>query len=69
MKDGICPKCGATTVHYKRQDSRWFRPSLTTFEAISLNRYLGTSCGYAENYGADRHQRTRIAKNWPRATE
>jgi predicted nucleic-acid-binding Zn-ribbon protein len=69
MKDGTCPKCGATAVHAKSQEGSWFRPLLTTFEAIILTLYVCTSCGYAESYVADRRQIAKIAQKWPRIHE
>jgi len=79
MRNGICPKCGAATVHSKadglhygfgkgRGSSMLFiRASFMTMASPAIV-YICTTCGYFENYIADPGKLAKVAKNWQKVS-
>jgi predicted nucleic-acid-binding Zn-ribbon protein len=72
MKDGQCPKCGATEI-YSPQDlllkggpfgSNSIPVSLTSMAA--LDNYVCADCGRVESYVADKDKLLEISKKWKR---
>lgn len=72
MKDGNCPKCGATAVYrgptglvatgWAARDAA-FLP-MTLWSTAGLTNYVCTACGYVERYVMSPDERSVIAQNW-----
>jgi hypothetical protein len=67
MKNGICLKCGATTVHevdtYKYADAGI---PIGTWGAIGVKYYMCVTCGYIEAYVSRSEDLAKIAEKKPR---
>ena len=72
MKSGQCPRCKANTIYLRKQGIEYERSMqlgilIRTDEGggpIPLNNYVCTTCGYFENYIADKTKLEQIAAQW-----
>jgi hypothetical protein len=71
MKDGICPKCGASEVYHGPLGWADFTSGLdmsqlplTASDNAALTNYVCASCGYLERYVVDPGDRLTITKRW-----
>ncbi len=53
MKNGICPKCDATTIYMQQLTSSEHRIYFSSFSASSPTQYICGTCGYLERYIVD----------------
>jgi predicted nucleic-acid-binding Zn-ribbon protein len=68
LRTGVCPKCRATTV-YKKAEGVGFAERVVVrtgwLNAPSrYDSYICTTCGYFENYIADRGKLEEVARRW-----
>ena len=64
MKNGKCPKCGASSVH--RVNKRYPEPrgivGVTLWSSVSVDDYVCGACGFVESYLSDLKDMDRINK-------
>lgn len=71
MKNGICTRCGVTSIHTMVNgvvpggSARQYIRSGNTYTAVEVVTYLCTACGYYENYVTDAGKLGQAAQNWP----
>ena len=71
MKNGTCPKCGSATVYSKTEGLKYavakgvvfVHTSFMTMPSSAVS-YICTTCGYFENYIADKNKLAEVAENW-----
>lgn len=68
MRNGVCPKCGASEIHYTTGPAIEGAVKLTLglFMATRLVLYICVSCGYVESYVAEQDWLQTIAEKLPR---
>ncbi len=72
MKNGICPKCGASEVYHGPNgwvETGWQWKDaailpMTMMSSAALTNYVCTACGYVERYVHSVADRRTIAENW-----
>lgn len=69
MRNGQCPKCNSATV-YARTKGIYFSKEILYVETGNwitdspFVSFICASCGYFENYVADRDKLAEVAKTW-----
>jgi hypothetical protein len=72
MKNGTCPKCGASDVHAGTEVFPKSGPFTCNAIPIGLtamaplDNYVCVACGYVESYIASSQDRASIRRKWPR---
>jgi predicted nucleic-acid-binding Zn-ribbon protein len=70
MRNGICPKCSAQTVHSQTSGVFFGNSNGFHVRTAQLDRstpfvsFVCTTCGYFENYVADRSKLAAVAQSW-----
>ena len=69
MKNGRCPKCGSTTVHYRPGGLGFGNQNMIYVYAdknlaSSTVSYVCTACGYFEEYLTDKDALALVAAKW-----
>ncbi len=68
MRNGICSKCGRSSVYSGRdvavKASVGNRIPIDFTHSVPLDNYVCTSCGYVERYISDTASLTRISEQW-----
>jgi rubredoxin len=73
VENGECPKCGSSEVYRRRggmvSDNAVYL-FLGLLNYLEIDTYVCTSCGYIENYTAEKGHLTKIARNkkWQRVS-
>lgn len=65
MKDGICPKCDARTVHTVAGNRFELSIQVSTLSRALLCAFVCTTCGYVEQYIDDTRDLPKLAERWP----
>ncbi|MBC8489508.1 MAG: hypothetical protein H8D45_26115 [Bacteroidetes bacterium] len=71
MRNGKCPKCGSATVYSKTEGLKYavargvvfVHTGIMTIPSPAI-AYICTSCGYFENYIADKNKLSEVAAKW-----
>ena len=69
MKNGICPKCGSTTVYslangITGQGGKVYLKMGAINYPVNSQSFACSSCGYFENYINDPTRQAEIAQKW-----
>lgn len=69
MKNGICPKCGASSIHMRatgisRRDGGVHVYTGAVTKSSKVDEYACTSCGYIESHIPDPDKLHAIEKSW-----
>jgi ribosomal protein S27AE len=71
MRNGICPKCGSSTVYAKFEGLKYYVNTGVVFVytgrmtmASPAMAYVCSTCGYFENYITDQKKLAEVAEKW-----
>jgi hypothetical protein len=65
MRNGVCPKCGAQTIHVRKTGGYRGRVVIAAFYWADIIMYVCTTCGYLEEYIEQQPALATIASGWP----
>ena len=65
MRNGVCPKCGAQTVHVGKGGGYRGGVVIAPFTRSQITMYICTNCGYLEEYLEQQYELSMIAARWP----